>query len=305
MTQTSLPENEQFATFWGHLEELRKTLLQVSLIILSSTILCFANYERVLSVFTKPITFIQTANPNEEPLNYFRIYNSEPTTKKIELPKNYLVSSNLSENTEFKDGSHLIFPGGSLVYSKVRPAHELVLLSPLEGILFSLKVCFWTAIFISSPIWLYVVSGFMIPGLKKEEKQLILPFMGTSIFFVTIGSLFAYYVTIPLANQYLLNFNQGIGQNLWSLGNYLDYTLFLIMANGIAFEVGVVGIFAVHLKILSAEMLKRNRRVAILGAFILAAILTPPDILTQFLLAIPLIGLYEAMILYAQLDLGK
>jgi sec-independent protein translocase protein TatC len=125
--------------------------------------------------------------------------------------------------------------------------------------------------------------------------------MITSLVFISLGCLFAYTITLPIANQYLQSFNATIGMNLWSLGNYLDYTLFLLMANGIAFEFGALGIFAVHLQYLSAETLIQNRRFAILGAFILAALLTPPDILTQFMLAIPLISLYEALILYAKM----
>jgi sec-independent protein translocase protein TatC len=232
----SMNENETFAPFWGHLEELRLTLLRILLIIMTTAAICFVNYEIILSSLTKP------------------------------LPSGY----------------------------------ELVLLSPLEGILIALKTSFWTGLFISSPVWLYVLSRFILPGLKKHEKSLILPFIAASAIFTLIGCLFAYFITIPIANQYLINFNQNIGTNLWSLGNYLDYSLFLLMANGIAFELGVIGIFAVHLQVLTAEKLTQNRRFAIVSAFIISAILTPPDILTQFLLAIPLIALYETLILYAR-----
>lgn len=293
-------KDEIFATFWEHLEELRRTFLRIFLIIIFSTILCFSNHELILSILTKPFTSSQVSS-NDEHLTYFRIYNSEPITKKIDPPKNYLIFDSLSENTQYEEGSYLIFPGGSLVYAKTKPAQELILLSPLEGILFSLKSSFWTGIFISSPFWLYILSRFFLPGLKREEKNLIFPFIGVSLIFILIGCLFAYCITIPIANHYLINFNQTIGVNLWSLGNYLDYTLFLIMANGLAFELGVLGVFAVHLQMLNAEMLKKNRRIAIVGAFIVSAILTPPDILTLFLLAIPLIGLYEGIIVYATL----
>lgn len=293
-----MDENEGFATFWGHLEELRRTLLHVFLIIISAAAICFLNHEPLLAILTKPFSAATSLN-NEEHLTYFRIHNPESVIKKIDLPKEHLVSKNLSENIHFEEGIYSILPGGSLVYAKTKPL-ELILLSPLEGILFSLKTGFWTGLFISSPLWLYVLSRFFLPALKTREKHLILPFIATSLIFVLTGCLFAYFITIPIANQYLISFNQNIGTNMWSLGNYLDYTLFLLMANGIAFELSVIGIFAVHLQILSAERLIRNRRLAIVGAFILAALLTPPDILTQFLLAIPLIVLYEALIIYAR-----
>ena len=85
------------------------------------------------------------------------------------------------------------------------------------------------------------------------------------------------------------------------LTHYLDYTIFLLLANGLAFELCVLGLFAVHLGLVTAEGLLAKRRVAIVGAFILGALLTPPDVLTQIMLAIPLIVLYEGIILYARL----
>lgn len=293
-------EDEVFGSFWEHFEELRRTLLRVLFIIGSSTLLCFVNCERILSIITKPLTSTRSLAANEESLTYFRIFNSEPFTKKIDLPKDYQVSQKLSEKIHLENGTYSIFPGGSLIYNKTQPAKKLVLLSPLEGILFSLKTSLWTGIFISSPFWLYVLSRFFIPGLKGKERNLIFPFIAISLVFIVIGCFFAYFMTIPIANEYFINFNQEIGTNLWSLGNYLDYSLFLIMANGIVFEFAAIGIFAVHLQILSAQKLSHNRRFAILGAFILAALLTPPDILTQFFLAIPLIGIYEALVLYAR-----
>lgn len=294
-------DNEAFTSFWGHLEELRRTLLRVIVTMISSVAICFVCSEPILSILKKPLSAAKAATVNEERLAYFRIHNPESVTKKIVLPTANLVSSDLSNNIELVEkGSYLIFPGGSLVYAKTGLADELVILGPLEGILFSLKLSFWIGIFISSPFWLYILSRFFLPGLQTHEKRLVLPFIATSLVFIIIGCLFAYFIAIPLANQYLMTFNQHLGTNLWSLGNYLDYTLFLLMANGIAFELGAIGIFAVHLQFLSVETLAENRRIAILGAFILAAVLTPPDILTQFMLAIPLIGLYEALILYAR-----
>lgn len=177
---------------------------------------------------------------------------------------------------------------------------QLVLLSPLEGILMAFKVSFWIALVITSPIWLFVILQFVLPGLKKREKNIAISFAIATIAFATTGLIFAFYITIPLANEYLLSFNQNIGLNLWSLEHYLNYTLFLLIANAFAFELGAIGIFGVKLRYISLEMLVSKRRHAIVGAFVLGALLTPPDVLTQLLLAFPLIALYEGLILYAR-----
>jgi sec-independent protein translocase protein TatC len=110
----------------------------------------------------------------------------------------------------------------------------------------------------------------------------------------------AYYLTIPLSNQYLMVFNASIAQNMWGLSEYLDYTFTLMLAHGFAFECGVLLFICVHLGILKASTLVSYRRYAIFGAFVLGALLTPPDVFSQVMLALPLIGFYEIAIWYAK-----
>lgn len=303
-----MEENEAFASFWGHIDALRHTFLRILLIIISSVILCFVFHEPLISFLTKPFSFAPVGHADiEERLEYLRIHNTEITPRKVVLSNSAMLSSDLSHDVNIDIDSegrriYIIESQGTLVYAQtIEKAHELVILSPLEGIMISMKMSLWIGALISSPLWLYVLARFLLPGLHQHERRLILPFVIMSLAFVVTGCLFAYFFTIPLANQYLTAFNGDIGRNLWSLANYLDYTLFLLIANGIAFEMGVIGIFAVQLQLISAEALSENRRYAILGIFILATVLTPPDVLTQLMLAIPLIGLYEALIIYARL----
>lgn len=295
-----MDDSEDFASFWGHLEALRKTLFRILLIIVSSIILCFAFHEPILKIFKKPLTALGSSSI-EERLEYIRIQNAETKAKTLSLPARSMLSTDLSNKiTAIDERTFSVDPGGALVYARIIQP-ELVVLGPMEGMLIVLKTSLWCGAFLSSPLWLFVLASFFLPGLHTHEKKLIVPFILVSLVFVSIGCLFACFVTIPIANQYLTAFNEGIGTNLWSLENYLNYTLFLLIANGISFEFGVIGIFAVRLQIVSAETLVSHRRLAILGAFIIAALLTPPDVLTQFLLAIPLIALYEALIIYAKL----
>lgn len=179
------------------------------------------------------------------------------------------------------------------------PQVDIILVSPVEGMASACKVCFWISLVGTSPLWLYWILQFLAPGLRTTERRLILPFLALSGCFILIGFAFAYLITIPSANAYFLAFNEGIGTNLWSLSHYLDYTLFIFLANGLAFEIAVIGFFLVHLGVLSNQAMRAKRRHFILVAFILAAILTPPDVFSQVMMAIPLIILYEATILYA------
>lgn len=177
---------------------------------------------------------------------------------------------------------------------------KLVVLGPAEGIMATFRVAFWVGLVGTSPIWVYEVLRFVLPGLNLKERRLILPFFLFSLLFLGAGLSLAYFVTIPLANSYLEAFNQGIGTNLWSLSNYLDYTIILLLGNALAFELCVILLFLVHYRKLSAEGLIQARRYVIVAIFIAAAILTPPDILSQLMLAFPLMGLYELAILYAK-----
>ena len=128
---------------------------------------------------------------------------------------------------------------------------------------------------------------------------LLFPFLSLSLLFLFAGFLFAFFLTIPIANHYLMSFNEEIGVNLWAFANYLDYTIILLLAHGLAFEICVVLLFLVHFGFLTAEKMRAKRSFFAVGAFILSAVLTPPDVLTQLMLAFPLIFLYEVAIFYA------
>lgn len=188
-----------------------------------------------------------------------------------------------------------------LPLQSLEPPLSPVLLSPFEGFQTALKVAFWVGLTATSPLWLYVVLRFLYPALQTSERRLIAPFLLLSALFISLGVVFAFTVTIPLANSYLAHFNGNIGINLWSLGFYIDYTLMLLLANGLTFELSIVMLFLIHLKWLSIDWLRSKRRLVIVLIFVLSAIITPPDILTQLLLAIPLMLLYEATIIYAYL----
>jgi sec-independent protein translocase protein TatC len=224
-----------YATFWDHFEELRKTAIKIFLIIGIGFILAAIFYQPIFQLLAWPL------------------------------------------NTQ-----------------------KLVLLSPSEGIRCILKTSFWIGTVGTSPIWLYYIINFIAPALNQYQRNFIPLFFFISLLFLAIGFSFAFFVTIPLANSYLGLLNQEFGENLWTLSNYLDYTITLLFANGLAFEFMVILFFLVHFGVILSKNMAESRRYVIVAIFILSAILTPPDILTQFMLALPLMGLYELAILYAR-----
>jgi len=298
-------DEETYAPFWDHIEDLRRTLLRVFIIIAAGVFLSFIFYAQILTVLTRPFQSIVKNNTafHEEKLETRRIVNASSEEQEFKLPENALPPIDISPGTQQIDSTTYRIPSnGYVTFNKNVPASSsLVILGPLEGMMIALKTSLWLGGIATSPLWLWEILQFITPALHTHERRLVWPFLGMSVLFIAIGCLFAFSITIPIANKYLASFNTMIGTNLWSLTHYLDYTLFLLLANGLAFELCVVGIFAVHLGLLTSESLSNKRRIAYVTAFIISALLTPPDVVTQVMMAVPLICLYEVLILYSRL----
>lgn len=282
------------ATIWEHLKELRRTLLYILITLVLSFCTALYFYQDILSLLTAPL---QDRVLRHQEIRRERIVNS------AQAPQIYSTAEQVAffspDVKEIAPNSYHIPPNGYIEVDRLSDKNALVILSPLEGMTTSFKVSFWVGLVGSSPVWVYLLLQFIIPALHGQERKAVVPFLALSCLFISMGLLFSYSVTIPLANQYLAAFNQGIGLNFWTLSNYLDYTLILMLTNALAFEMSLILFFLVHFNLLTVETMIAKRRHMIVLAFILGAILTPPDVLTQFMLAIPLIALYELTILYA------
>ncbi|MEY3665944.1 MAG: Sec-independent protein translocase protein TatC [Pseudomonadota bacterium] len=164
-----------------------------------------------------------------------------------------------------------------------------------EGAFFTLtKVAFLSALLFSLPWVLYQAWAFVAPGLYAHEKRFALPLIFSSVFFLVVGISFAYLFVLPAAYKFFFAFAEGTGAEVMQdLQKYWDFTLAIFFGFGLAFEVPVVEMLLVKLGMVTTEQLRQIRRYVVVGAFIAAAILTPPDVLSQFMLAIPLILLYE------------
>ena len=165
------------------------------------------------------------------------------------------------------------------------------------------KVSFFAAACISFPIISIQLWGFVAPGLYKQEKQAFLPFLIATPVLFTMGAAMVYYIVIPVAWQFFLGFETPGGDGTLPIvlepkvDQYLSLVMRLIFAFGVSFELPVLIVLLVKVGIASVEGLRAKRKYAILIAFVAAAILTPPDVISQVLLALPIIALYEISIL--------
>lgn len=180
------------------------------------------------------------------------------------------------------------------------PAHGTAMYTTLpEPFFVRMFVAFVTGLFVASPYIFYQIWAFISPGLYAEEKKGLLPIALLSAIFFIGGGVFCYFVVFPYAFNFFLGFSSEQIQAMPRITDYLDFVIKLLLAFGLIFEMPLFSFFLSRMGVITAQMMRKVRRYAILGIFIVAAILTPPDVVSQLLMAMPMLLLYEISILVA------
>jgi sec-independent protein translocase protein TatC len=184
---------------------------------------------------------------------------------------------------------------------KLPAGTSLIATSVVSPFMAPLKLSIIVAIFIAMPYVLLQIWAFVAPGLYKHERRFALPLIVSSIVLFYAGIAFAYYVVFPLMFQFLASTTPIGVRMMTDISNYLDFVLLLFLAFGIAFEMPVAVVLLAATGLVRIETLTRNRGYVILGIFIIAAFLTPPDAVSQSFMAVPMYVLYELGIVFARL----
>jgi sec-independent protein translocase protein TatC len=163
-----------------------------------------------------------------------------------------------------------------------------------------LKLAFCVAFVIAMPFVLFQLWRFVAPGLYRQEKRLAMPLLVSAVVLFYVGCAFAYFLVLPAVFAFMAHVAPAGVAVMPDISRFLDFVLVLFIAFGLCFEVPVVLVLLVALGVVEPDQLARGRSYAIVGAFVIAAILTPPDVMSQLLLAIPMCLLYEAGILAAR-----
>lgn len=164
-----------------------------------------------------------------------------------------------------------------------------------------MKVTMLVAFLGALPVIMYQLWAFIAPGLYKHERQLILPIVTSSYILFIAGMAFAYFLVFPTVFQFMAHYNAPLGADMATdIDKYLSFAMTTFLAFGLTFEVPVVVVVLVKLGMVRIKKLKEIRPYIIVGAFVIAAVVTPPDVLSQLLLAVPLCLLYELGILVAR-----
>ncbi len=163
------------------------------------------------------------------------------------------------------------------------------------------KLTIWISLFISVPILLYQAWGFIAPGLYKHEKRIAFPLLLSSIVLFYAGMAFAYFLVFPLIFHFFASYTPEGVSMMTDINEYLDFILTLFFAFGVAFEIPVATFLILWVGIVDLETLRKSRPYVIIGCFVVGMILTPPDIFSQTLLAVPMWLLFELGILCGSL----
>ena len=204
-----------------------------------------------------------------------------------------------------------LFPWAKDIYAvlaapllKALPAGATMIATDVTGtFLVPLKVTLMAAFLVALPYVLWQIWAFVAPGLYHHEKKLAVPVILSSFVFFLIGMAFAYFLVFPIAFGFFANYTPPGVTMMTDIDKYLSFVLTMFIAFGVTFEVPVIVLVLVRLRMVTVEKLKAIRSYVIVGAFVVGAVFTPPDVVSQLLLAVPLWLLYELGILLARFAL--
>jgi sec-independent protein translocase protein TatC len=176
------------------------------------------------------------------------------------------------------------------------PTGGLVFTAPTDKFIAHLKLSFFGGMILTCPIWIYQIWCFISPGLYKKDKSYSLGFIFAGSILFLLGVLFAYFGVFPMAFQFLMGFGGETDKPMITIDQYLSFFITTTLMFGLAFEIPLVIVMLGLMEIVSARFLREKRRYAIVGMSVLAAIITPPDLLSMLLMLGPMVVLYEISI---------
>ena len=197
--------------------------------------------------------------------------------------------------------SRRIFDFVATPLTRFVPSGELQSIGAVTPLTATISLSFYISLFLAMPIILYQVWAFVAPGLYKKEKYFAFPLLGSSILLFYAGLAFAYYVVFPLIFGFVSTFTPDMVEWKPDMAEYVGFVMMVALVFGVAFETPIATMLTVSTGLTTPEKLGKARPYVFLGAFVVGMLLTPPDVISQTVLAIPVYLLYELGIIMAKL----
>lgn len=178
---------------------------------------------------------------------------------------------------------------------------QLIYTSLPEAFFTYLKVGFWGGVILALPVIFHQLWGFVAPGLYRKERRYLIPFIIFATLMFMVGGFFGYFVVFPFGFKFFLGFSDESIRALPAVQQYFSLALKLLFGFGLVFELPLVMVFLAKMGLVNADILARSRKYALMLVFVVAAILTPPDVVSQVLMALPLMVLFEISIILVRI----
>jgi len=189
----------------------------------------------------------------------------------------------------------------SPILAKLPSGSQLQAIDVAGGFFIPIKLAFFAALLVSMPYLIYQAWAFVAPGLYQSEKKLARPILGAAVSLFYVGCAFAWFLVLPMVFGFLAMFTPDTVAMIPDVARYLDFVLVILLAFGLSFELPVAVVILVVLNVVTPTQLREARGYVVVGVFILAAVITPPDVVSQLMLAIPLCLLFEVGIIAGSL----
>ena len=264
--------------FLDHLEELRWSILKALAGILIGAVICFVFSDSLLKVLTYPYE------------DAVRSLENQRSSGAVEAIKRLLVQWAAKVDPGYAATPELEVP------KQLPVTRRLQALKPMTYFFISLQIALIGGLIVALPLVFYQFWRFVAPGLLSSERRLAIPVVGASVVCFSLGAMTAYWIVLPLGLRFFLALEPPDMTSQWAVDIYVSFVLRLLLGFGIVFEMPVVALILSRIGILTPEYMRRVRRYAIIVIFVMGAIFTPPDPLSQLLMALPLLMLYEISI---------
>jgi sec-independent protein translocase protein TatC len=287
-----------------HLVELRQRLIRSLIAFLIGTLICVIFFNQFFAILTRPIANLKVPIPPGAPTTVnetFVLTRDLFTQAQLTIPGSIAGSMNPTVTIT----ASLVLPKGTVLAVEApiqQPSIRPVFTQPTEMFVTSFKIAFLGGFALALPFILLEVALFILPALEYPHERRWLYFLMPSAFiFFVVGAAFAYFLVLPQALGFLLTFGGGLAQALPSISSYVGFVVALIFWIGLSFETPLAIFFLAKIRVVTVSRLVSGIRVAIVAAFVIAALITPtPDPFNQTLVALPIILLYLLGILFAR-----